>query len=153
MFGPADEVVKGIPPPANHYDLAFQVLNERSNKLQLVATALLEKLCIALIQHESLGDLSNFVSMFDESVSLLTFFDIPDLGSFILFLLASRSFRVGIRKLFEVEYSDNYLSFNDLTQFHKSKVSILDMLRRVVNTSTFVKRLTIVRYVQNNNKK
>lgn len=106
---PAAEAVKVLLLTSNHYDLALQFLNERFNKSQLVATALLEKLlCIAPIQHESLFKLSNFGSVIDEIILYLMSLDIPDLDSFILFSLASRSLPVGIRKLFEVENSDNF---------------------------------------------
>jgi len=88
------------------------VLNEWFNNPRLVATAHIEKLLnITPVQHESLPELTKFVAVFGESVSLLTSLNIPDLGSFILFSLASRVLLVGVRKLFEVNNSDDNPSF------------------------------------------
>lgn len=73
-----------------------------------------------------MSELTKFVAAFDESVSLLTSLNIPDLGSFILLSLASMVLPFGVRKLFEVENSDDHPSFQALTQFLKSRISILE---------------------------
>jgi hypothetical protein len=127
LSGAAAEAVKGIPISSDHYELAVKVLNERFDKPRVVATALIEKLLnITPIQHESLSELTNFVATFGESVALLTSLNIPDLGSFILFSLASRALPIGVQKLFEVENSDSFPSFQVFTQFLKSRISVLE---------------------------
>lgn len=63
--------------------------------------------------------------MFNKSVSLLNLLKISDLGSFLLFTLASHCLPVGLGKLYEVENSDNYLPLTDLLLFFKSWVTIL----------------------------
>ncbi|KAE9532103.1 hypothetical protein AGLY_010305 [Aphis glycines] len=89
LHGKAADAVCSIPISSDNYDLAWSTLWQRFNRPRIVATTLVDKLLDfpSYIQ-ESLSELSNFMSVFSECVSLLDALNIPDLGSFILFALA-----------------------------------------------------------------
>lgn len=80
--------------------------------------------------HESLIELSRFVSRFCESLSLLKELNIPNLGSFILFSMAFRCLPNTTRELFEntITSSGDYPTIEALLTCVKSRLSTLKII-------------------------
>lgn len=143
LHGKAADAVRSIPISSDNYDLAWSTLANRFNRPRMVATNLIEKLLdFPSYTQESLSELSNFTSVFSECVSLLDALDIPDLGSFILFMLAFRRLPLYTRKLFETDTSIDFPSVKGLLDFVKSRVAVLEIAgdqprkANAVNTAT-----------------
>lgn len=66
---------------------------------------------------DSLQDLNNFVSVFDEVISLLEALKIPDMGYFILFSIAFRFLPISTHKWFEANSQEAYPSIDELLKF------------------------------------
>jgi hypothetical protein len=123
----AADAIRGIPVSADNYELVWNTLSNRFDRPRLLATSLIEKLLSAPASHqESLTDLNNFVKVFEESIALLNSLQIPDLGSFILFSIAFRCLPVMSRKLFESSLPSTYPSVDDVLEFVRSRISILE---------------------------
>ncbi|XP_025193651.1 uncharacterized protein LOC112593472 [Melanaphis sacchari] len=129
LKGSAAEAVQGIPVAADNYQLVWSTLSNRFNRPRLVASSILEQLLHAsTMTQESLSDLSAFVGTFHENQSLLTALKIPDIGSFILFSMAFRCLPVHTRKLFEAQSTADYPTLNQLLEFVRSRVAILEVV-------------------------
>jgi len=123
----AADAIRGIPVSVDNYELLWTTLSNRFNRPCLLATSLIDSLLNAHgSNQESLHDLNNFVKTFDESIALLNSFQIPDLGSFILFSIAFRCLPIMSRKLFESSVLSVYPSVEDLLEFVRSRISILE---------------------------
>jgi len=117
LQGAALDAISGIPASGDHYQLAWSTLSARFYGPRMVATSLIDRLLKAPVSsQESLHDLTTFLATFDESISLLSTLNIPDLGSFVLFSLAFRSLPPATRKLFEstVPSDSDYPSIDPL---------------------------------------
>lgn len=139
LRGTAADAVRGIPVSSESYDLAMSKLASRFNRPRMVATSLVDKLLhTTSFSHESLHELTDFVSTFSESVSLLHALRIPDLGSFILFSIAFRSLPVSTRTLFESNSTSDFPSLSDLLTFVQSRADVLALVgqppRKIVNS-------------------
>lgn len=99
----------------------------------MVASSLVEKLLnTPLSSQESLMSLNKFMSTFDEGVSVLKSLRVPDLGDFILFMLASRCLPSSCRTLFESNNYDDYPSVEALFTFVKSRITVWSMLVKLL---------------------
>eukprot|EP00102_Acyrthosiphon_pisum_P021737 XP_016658947.1 PREDICTED: uncharacterized protein LOC107883439 [Acyrthosiphon pisum] len=106
--GAARDAIRGIPVSDHNYKLAWSTLEERFNKPRLVACSLIEKLLNAQrASSESLVELNKLLVVFDEGVSLLESLNIPNLGDFILFSIASRCLPIYSIKLFEAQLAND----------------------------------------------
>lgn len=81
------------------------------------------------MSQESLTELIQFISIFDENLSVLRSMNIPDLGDFILFTLASRCLPVNSRSEFESQAVNFFPTVNELVTFIKKRISILQLLQ------------------------
>lgn len=98
----ATDVVCGIPVSGPTYEIAWEALVARFDKPRVVASALVDKsLQAPASAKESLTDLNNFLSLFNEGESVLKSLKMPDLGNFILYSLAARCLPPTCRTLFE----------------------------------------------------
>lgn len=101
----------------------MKTLNSRFHRPRLIATSLVEQLLRIPVSHqESVLDLNAILSTFNENISLLNALDIPDLGSFVLFILAFRALPITTRKLFESSVTSDYPTIDDLLEFIQSRV-------------------------------
>jgi len=129
LKGDAADALRGIPVSADNYVLALSVLSERFYRPRLVAMSLVDKLLNSpVMSQESLSDLNNFISTFNENISLLEALNVPNMGSFILFTLAFRRLPVATRKLFESGSKAEFPSIGDLLKFVRTRVSILELV-------------------------
>lgn len=129
LHGPAADAVRGIPVASDNYELAWLTLSRRFNRPRLVAASLVEKLLsVPSSTQESLQELTNFSSVFSESVSLLKALNIPDLGSFLLFALAFRRLPLSTRKEFESNATSDFPSLSELLTFVETRVAILELV-------------------------
>jgi len=129
--GAARDAIRGIPVSDHNYKLAWSTLEERFHKPRLVACSLIEKLLSAQrATSENLPELNRLLVVFDEGVSLLESLNIPNLGDFILFSIASRCLPIYSIKLFEAQLSNGFPTVKDLLTFIKSRVAILECIPR-----------------------
>ncbi|KAF0719706.1 Integrase catalytic domain-containing protein, partial [Aphis craccivora] len=129
LQGTALEAICGIPATHANYSLAWSTLSARFYRPRVVATSLIDKLLNApSSSQESLQDLTTVLSTFEESISLLSALDIPDLGSFMLFSLAFRTLPLGTRKLFEstVLNDADYPSVDNLLRFIRGRITVFE---------------------------
>ncbi|XP_022161164.1 uncharacterized protein LOC111027210 [Myzus persicae] len=127
--GTALDAIRGIPVSDKNYKLVWSTLEERFDKPRLVARSLVEKLLIApRASSESLIELNKLLVAFDEGVSLLESLNIPNLGDFILFSIASRCLPTYTIKLFEAQLVNGFPTVHDLLRFVKSRVAILECI-------------------------
>lgn len=75
---------------------------------------------------ENLLSLTSFLNIFNESSANLATLKIPDLSSYMLFILASRCLPIYCRKLFEAENSAEYPSISQLLAFVKARIQVLE---------------------------
>lgn len=140
LEGPASDSIRGIPVSAENYELAWSTLTTRFHRPRMVATSLINKLLTAPVSNqESLQDLNVFVSTFDETICLLNSLNIPNLGSFVLFSMAFRCLPNFDRKLFESTYSSDFPTVEELLDFVRTRISILENSgesRKVTKEST-----------------
>lgn len=73
-------------------------------------------------------NLNGFLSVVNESLSLLSTLEVPDIGSFILFTIAFQCLCTAIRKLFESFVISDYLPVDDLLEFVQSLVLFLEIV-------------------------
>lgn len=91
-----------------------------------MASDILDDLLSASISTQENSDsLTEFLNRFDEGVAILQSLEIPDLGSFILFVLASRTLPIISRKLFEAENQETFPSFDELSLFVKRRLQVV----------------------------
>jgi hypothetical protein len=106
-------------------------LKERFDKPRLVAFSLVDNLLNApKASTESLVELNKFLVIFDEGVSVLESMNLPNLGDFMLFLLASRCLPTYSIKLFEAQLANGFPTVKDLLSFVKSRVAVLECVSR-----------------------
>jgi len=99
-----------------------------------------ELLSAPISNQENSHSLTEFLKWFDEGVAVLQSLEIPDLGSFILFVLASRTLPIASRKLFEAENSAIFPSFDELSQFVKRRLQVVKNAgNQIKSTSNSVK--------------
>jgi len=121
------EAIAGITVCADNYALAWSTLSARFGRPRLVASSLIDKLLSApKSSNETLLELNNFLLVFDEGVSVLNSMNLPNLGDFILFSVASRCLPSYTIKLFEAELSSRFPTVSDLLSFVKSRVNVLE---------------------------
>lgn len=133
LHGTAADAVRGIPISSNNYELAWSTLEKRFHRPQIVVTALVDKLLDFLsYTQESLAKLRNFTCVFSECMSLLVGLKIPGIGSFVLFTLAFPRLPLHTRQSFETSFETNtttdFPSMNDLLEFVKSRVIVLEIV-------------------------
>lgn len=123
------EAIAGIPVCGDNYSLAWATLTARFNKPRLVASSLLDKLLTApKSSNENLTELNKFLLVFDEGVSVLDSMNLPNLGDFILFSVASRCLPSYTVKLFEAQLSNSFPTVRELLTFVKSRVNVLECI-------------------------
>ncbi|CAI6354285.1 unnamed protein product [Macrosiphum euphorbiae] len=87
----AGEVLKGIPVTKDTFQLAWNTLVKSYDKPRKLASSIIEGFLVAPVStSESLVDLKRFLSVFDEGLAILESLHLPDLGSFLLFTIASK---------------------------------------------------------------
>uniref|UniRef100_A0A2S2R014 Uncharacterized protein n=1 Tax=Sipha flava TaxID=143950 RepID=A0A2S2R014_9HEMI len=129
--GDALDAIRGIPVADHNYKLAWSTLKERFDKPRLVACSLIERLLSApRASSETLAELNKLLVIFDEGVSVLKSMEIPNLGDFILFSIASRCLPTSSIKLFEAQLANGFPTVQDLLKFVKSRVAILECIPR-----------------------
>jgi len=64
--------------------------------------------------------------VFDEHVTLLQSLAIPDVGAFIISFLSMRCMPLGMRKLFESSFTDEFPSVKVVVTFIKERVRIFE---------------------------
>lgn len=127
--GAARDAIRGIPVSDQNYKLAWSALEERFNKPRLVARSLIEKLLNApRAPSENLVELNKLLVVFDEGVTLLESLNLPNLGDFILFSIASRCLPTYSIKLFEAQLANGFPTVQELLKFVKSRVAILECI-------------------------
>lgn len=145
--GAARDAIRGIPVSDHNYKLAWSTLEERFNKPRLVACSLIEKLLNAQrASSESLIELNKLLVVFDEGVSLLESLNIPNLGDFILFSIASRCLPIYSIKLFEAQLTNRFPTVKDLLMFVKSRVAILECIPREPTSKNSHKTIKIATF-------
>uniref|UniRef100_A0A2S2NBR8 Integrase catalytic domain-containing protein n=1 Tax=Schizaphis graminum TaxID=13262 RepID=A0A2S2NBR8_SCHGA len=123
----AIEVIKGITVSGETFSLAWSTLVQRFDKPRQLASSYVEKLLNApMCDKESLSSLTSFLNIFDESSASLSALNIPDLSSYIIFILASRCLPLYCRKLFEAENDAEYPTISQLLTFVKARVQVLE---------------------------
>lgn len=128
----AAELVRNIPVSADTYGLMWSTLEARYDKPRMVASTLIEKLLSApLAPQETIATLNQFMSIFDEGISLLNSLHMPDLGDFLLFTLASRCLPVSCRTLFESSCNSEYPSVATLFTFIRARIAVLERVNHV----------------------
>lgn len=118
LKGDALDSLRGIPISGYTYKLALSTLEAKFDKPRLVACSLVEILLNAPRSlKKSLLELNKFITAFDESIAVLESLQIPNLGDFILFSLASRCLPLSCRTRFETQTVCDYPSVSDLFAF------------------------------------
>jgi len=72
-------------------------------------------------------DLKQFLSVFDERLSILESLYLPDLCSFLLFTIASKSHPTHTHRLYESENSSEYPLVDSVLEFVKNRVRVLEI--------------------------
>ncbi|XP_022163934.1 uncharacterized protein LOC111029283 [Myzus persicae] len=128
LKGDAAEAVRGIPLSGDNYRLVWSTLTDRFNRPRLVATSLVDNLLNATnMSQESYQDLNQFICTFNRNIALLDALKIHDLGSFMLFSIAFRCLPIVTRRLFEASSSTDYPTANQLIDFLRSRVAVLEV--------------------------
>jgi len=83
-----------------------------------------------------LSELNSFMCSFSESMSLLNALKIPDLRSFILFSVAFRCLQVSTHKLFETNTTSDYPTIDELMNFLRNRVAVLEVVGEPRELST-----------------
>ncbi|XP_025406061.1 uncharacterized protein LOC112680239 [Sipha flava] len=131
LKGIALDAIGGIPVAGDNYQLAWSTLKSRFDRPRLVAASLIENLLTApKASTETLVDLNKFLMIFDEGVAVLETMKLPNLGDFILFILASRCLPQYSVKLFEAQLSTGFPSVKELLTFVKSRINVLECVPR-----------------------
>lgn len=139
------DALKGITVSSETYGLAWNTLVERFDKPRKLATNIIDKLISAApVQQESYGALTEFLNTFDENIAILESLNIPDLGSFLLFVLAARNLPISCRKLFESENQNEYPHVEDIIRFVKQRVHVLENASNTSLEKTNSKTVTAV---------
>jgi len=95
----------------------------------MVVTSLIEEVLNApTSSQESPQDLTIFLKIFDENISLLSAMNIPDFGSFIMLTMAFRTLPLSTRKLFESTMSSDviYHTIDNILQFVRGRITLLE---------------------------
>lgn len=130
--GSAADVIRGILVSGATFAVAWAALVSRYDKPRLVAGAFVDQLLqVPVASVDSLSDLNKFMSVFGESISVLTALQVPDLGDFILFSLASRCLSSSCRTLFESETTSDFPTVDNLFTFIKNRIAILERVQGV----------------------
>ncbi|CAH1710608.1 unnamed protein product [Aphis gossypii] len=99
--GPTD-VVKGITVSETTYDLAWSALVQRYDQPRQLATNLVNEMLNAPSSHqESPAELIKFLNLFCENIAMLKSLNIPDLGSFLKFVISIQCLPSTSRRLYE----------------------------------------------------
>ncbi|XP_008190090.1 uncharacterized protein LOC103311953 [Acyrthosiphon pisum] len=123
----AGEVLKGIPVSKDTFQLAWNTLVKSYDKPRKLASSIIESFLVAPVStSESLVDLKRFLSVFDEGLAILESLHLPDLCSFLLFIIASKSLPTHTRRLFESDNSAEYPSVDSVLEFVKNRVRVLE---------------------------
>jgi len=122
----AVDVIPGILISGATFDSVWSALVSRFDKSRLVASSVLDDLLqVPVSSVNSLTDLNKFMAVFGESVAVLTSLQVPDLGNFILFSLASRYLLASCRTLFESQLITDFPKVDDLFEFVRSRIVVL----------------------------
>ncbi|CAI6349887.1 unnamed protein product [Macrosiphum euphorbiae] len=128
--GSAADVIRGILVSGATFAVAWAALVSRYDKPRLVAGSFVDQLLqVPVASVDSLSDLNKFMSVFGEGISVLTALQVPDLGDFILFSLASRCLSSSCRTLFESETTGDFPTVDDLFTFIKNRIAILERVQ------------------------
>ncbi|XP_050064202.1 uncharacterized protein LOC126553053 [Aphis gossypii] len=132
VHGVAADVIRGIPISGATFDLAWSALVSRFDKPRLVASSVVDDLLqVPVSSVDSLTDLNKFMAIFGESVAVLTSLQVPDLGDFILFSLASRCLSASCRTLFESQLTTDFPKVEGLFEFVRSRIAVLERVQGV----------------------
>jgi len=109
------------------FQLAWNTLVKSYDKPRKLASSIIEGFLVApVFTSESLMDLKRFLSVFDEGLAILGSLLLPDLCSFLLFTIASKSLLTHTRRLLESENSAEYPSVDSVLEFVKNRVRVLE---------------------------
>lgn len=127
LQGDSLNVIKSIPIFEDTYALTWTTLAERFNKPRQLATLIVDKLLSTPNQSQELFEgLKEFVTLFFDHVSVLKTLNIPDLGSFLLFVISSRCLSLTTRKGFESTNIHDFSNLTDMVAYIKNWVALLE---------------------------
>lgn len=100
---------------------------QRFDKPRQLAGSLVEKLLnVPVCDKESLPSLLSFKNVVNETSTKLLALNIPDLSSYLLFIMTSMCLPLCCQKLFEAENLSEYPTIAQLLSFVKSRIQILE---------------------------
>ncbi|CAI6350605.1 unnamed protein product [Macrosiphum euphorbiae] len=82
-------------------------------------------------ENETVPGLSAFLHVFDESLQSLKMFEIRDVSSFIMFVLANKNLLRGTRELLEKKNSKIFPGIEDLVKFIRCRIKILENIKHI----------------------
>jgi len=142
LKGAAADAVRGIPVSASSYKLTWATLESRYDKPRMLTSAVVEKILAApTSSEETLVSLTKFINIFDEGVLVMRSRNIPDMGDFILFSIASRCLPLSCRTLFETNCQEDYPSVASLFAFLKARVAVLERVGHSVPLEPAIKHV------------
>ncbi|CAI6376006.1 unnamed protein product [Macrosiphum euphorbiae] len=116
VSGSAAATVKSVPLIEANYPIVWQNLNDRFDNKRVLLGAHMDTLFrVSPIKTESLVELNNFLTTFQENIAAINALEVDDFPGFFLFYLAARILDPVTRQAFEFEY-------------HAAEVPTFDML-------------------------
>lgn len=123
----AATVVNSLKMTDMNYPIVWRKLIDQFDNPRLSASTLVDGLLsFRRMEFETVPGLSAFLHVFDESLQSLKMFDIEDVSSFIMFVLANKNLPRGTRELFEKENSNTFPGIEDLVKFVRCRIKILE---------------------------
>lgn len=127
LHGHALSIAKGVPMTASNYKVVFDTLVERYQNKRILALTYLDKfLNQPAVKSGSFQELQALTNLLHESFYALQSLNIPNLGEFILFHLASRTLDADTRKRFESQNRSRLPTMSDLLKFFQDYVNTLE---------------------------
>lgn len=122
----AATVVNSLKMTDMNYPIVWRKLIDQFDNPRLSASTLVDGLLsFRRMEFETVPGLSAFLHVFDESLQSLKMFDIEDVSSFIMFVLANKNLPRGTRELFE-KNSNTFPGIEDLVKFVRCRIKILE---------------------------
>lgn len=125
--GRAAAVVNSLKMTGDNYPIVWKKLNEQFDNPRLSAKKLVDNILnFRKMDSESVPGLMEFLHVFDECLRLLEGYNMEDLTGFILFVLANRNLSQVTRELFERENTMDFPTVEELVNFVKGRVKVLE---------------------------
>lgn len=123
----AASVVNSLKMTDANYTIVWKKLNDQFDNPRLSATTLVDNvLNFRRMDFESVNGLTSFLHVYDESLRSLESFNIEDLSSFILFIMANKNLPRCTRELFERENNSMFPTIDDLITFVRDRIKVLE---------------------------